>query len=101
MWDIIQYHDNKKKKKQASVSRSSIEAKYKALTHCALDMVWIRLLLKDLHQFIDEPPLLHCDNLSALALCLNSVLYTRIKHFDIDFHQRECKEKTWWYNKFQ
>ncbi|CAN6557283.1 unnamed protein product [Malus baccata var. baccata] len=31
-------------KKQASVSRSSTEAEYKALAHCAADIVWIRLL---------------------------------------------------------
>ena len=73
-------------KKQSSVSRSSTEAEYKALAHCAADVVWIRLLLKDLHQFIFEPPLLHCDNLSALALCSNPVFHTRIKHLDIDFH---------------
>ncbi|CAN6689823.1 unnamed protein product [Malus baccata var. baccata] len=73
-------------KKQASVSRSSTEAEYKALAHCAADIVWIRLLLKDLHQFLSDPPLLQCDNLSALALCSNPVFHTRIKHLDTDFH---------------
>lgn len=68
------------------MSKSFTEAEYKALAHCASDMVWIRLMLKDLHQFIDEPPLLHCGNLSTLALCSNSMFYTRIKHLDIDFH---------------
>ncbi|XP_068316361.1 uncharacterized mitochondrial protein AtMg00810-like [Pyrus communis] len=73
-------------KKQASVSRSSTEVEYKALARCAYDVVWIRLLLKDLHQFISEPPLLQCDNLSALALCSNLVFHRRIKHLDTDFH---------------
>ncbi|XP_050111865.1 uncharacterized mitochondrial protein AtMg00810-like [Malus sylvestris] len=73
-------------KKQSSVSRSSTEAEYKALAHCVADMAWIHLLLKDLHQFLSYPPLLHCDNLSALALCANPVFHTRIKHLDTDFH---------------
>ena len=73
-------------KKQSSVSRSSTKAEYKALSHCASDVIWIRLLLKDLHQFLSMPPLLHCDNLSALSLCSNPVFHTRIKHLDTDFH---------------
>ncbi|CAN6699275.1 unnamed protein product [Malus baccata var. baccata] len=73
-------------KKQASVSRSSTEAEYKSLAHCAADITWIRNLLRDLHQVLLEPPLIHCDNLSALALCSNPVFHTRIKHLDTDFH---------------
>ncbi|KAM2392834.1 hypothetical protein ACFX1X_036261 [Malus domestica] len=73
-------------KKQASVSRSSTEAEYKSIAHCAADITWIRNLLKDLHQFLPDPPLIHCDNLSALALCSNPVFHTRIKHLDTDFH---------------
>ncbi|KAM2196223.1 hypothetical protein ACFX1R_030129 [Malus domestica] len=73
-------------KKQASVSRSSTEAEYKSLAHCAADITWIRNLLLDLHQVLLDPPLIHCDNLSALALCSNPVFHTRIKHLDTDFH---------------
>ncbi|KAM2479128.1 hypothetical protein PS1_002899 [Malus domestica] len=73
-------------KKQSSVSRSSTEAEYKTLAHCATNIAWISLLLKDLHQPLLLPPLLHCDNLSALALCANPVFHTRIKHLDIHFH---------------
>ncbi|CAN6703494.1 unnamed protein product [Malus baccata var. baccata] len=39
-------------KKQASISRSSTEAEYKSLAHCAADITWIRNLLRDLHQDI-------------------------------------------------
>ncbi|KAM1028032.1 hypothetical protein FF1_040699 [Malus domestica] len=38
-----------KSKKQASVSRSSTEAEYKSLAHCAADITWIRNILRDLH----------------------------------------------------
>ncbi|XP_068338942.1 uncharacterized protein [Pyrus communis] len=73
-------------KKQATISRSSTEAEYKALAHCASDVYWIRSLLKYVHQFLPLPPKLHCDNLSALALCSNPVFHSRIKHLDTDFH---------------
>ncbi|CAN6713955.1 unnamed protein product [Malus baccata var. baccata] len=72
-------------KKQSTVSRSSTEAEYKALAHCAADIYWIRSLLKDVHQFLPLPPKLHCDNLSALALCSNPVadVFTKGLHSPI------------------
>ncbi|XP_028964954.1 uncharacterized mitochondrial protein AtMg00810-like [Malus domestica] len=62
-------------KKQATVSRSYTEAEYNALAHCAVDVYWIRSLLKDVSQFIPTPPKLHYDNLFALAL------YSPIQYF--------------------
>ncbi|KAB2608352.1 hypothetical protein D8674_011520 [Pyrus ussuriensis x Pyrus communis] len=73
-------------KKQSTVSRSSTEAEYKALAHSAADLFWIRSLLKDMHQQILVPPVLHCDNLSALALSSNPVFHSKIKHLDTDYH---------------
>ncbi|KAM1392939.1 hypothetical protein PS1_029222 [Malus domestica] len=73
-------------KKQVSVSRSSTEVEYKALANAAADVAWIRLILKDLQVVLPSPPVLHCDNISALALCSNPVFHSQIKHLDIDFH---------------
>ncbi|VVA39320.1 PREDICTED: Retrovirus-related Pol poly from transposon [Prunus dulcis] len=73
-------------KKQGSVSRSSTEAEYRALANTAADIAWVRQVLADLHEYLPEPPLLFCDNLSALALSSNPVQHSRIKHLDIDFH---------------
>ncbi|XP_021819565.1 uncharacterized protein LOC110761405 [Prunus avium] len=73
-------------KKQGTVARSSTEAEYRALANTAADIGWIRQVLADLHEFLPEPPLMHCDNLSALALSSNPVYHSRIKHLDIDFH---------------
>ncbi|XP_020412069.1 uncharacterized protein LOC109947077 [Prunus persica] len=73
-------------KKQTSVSRSSTEAEYKALAHSASEVSWIQQVLKDMHLFLATPPILHCDNLSALALSSNPVFHSRIKHLDTDFH---------------
>ncbi|BBH09514.1 hypothetical protein Prudu_022027 [Prunus dulcis] len=73
-------------KKQNSVSRSSTEAEYRALANTAADLAWVRQVLLDLKIFLPQPPTIHCDNLSALALSSNPVYHSRIKHLDIDFH---------------
>ncbi|KAL6291909.1 hypothetical protein ACE6H2_000051 [Prunus campanulata] len=73
-------------KKQGSVSRSSTEAEYRALANASAEVAWVRQILADLHVFLPEPPLLFCDNMSALALSSNPVFHSRIKHLDVDFH---------------
>ncbi|KAI5327491.1 hypothetical protein L3X38_026887 [Prunus dulcis] len=73
-------------KKQNYVSRSSIEAEYRALANTAADLAWVRQVLLDLKIFLPQPPTIHCDNLSALALSSNPVYHSWIKHLDIDFH---------------
>ncbi|KAM1385101.1 hypothetical protein PS2_031262 [Malus domestica] len=73
-------------KKQSSISRSSTEAEYKALAHTAADLAWIRAVLKDLALFMPSPPVIHCDNLSAIALSANPVFHSRIKHLDTNYH---------------
>ncbi|BBN69297.1 transposable element gene [Prunus dulcis] len=80
-------------KKQGSVSRSSTEAEYRALANTAADLSWIRQVLLDLKMFLPDAPTMYCDNLSALALSLNPVYHSRIKHLDIDFHF--VRDKGW------
>lgn len=66
--------------------QSSTEAEYKALATIAADVAWIRLIIRDLKVFLPQPPLLHCDNIYALALCSNPVFHMKIKHLDTNFH---------------
>ncbi|CAN6716764.1 unnamed protein product [Malus baccata var. baccata] len=73
-------------KKQTSVSRSSIEAEYKALAHTVADVAWIRLILKDLGVVLLVQPTIYCDNTSAIVLSANPVYHSRIKHLDTDYH---------------
>ena len=71
---------------QATVSRSSIEAKYRALASTAVELCWIRMLLQDLGVFLPLPPLLWCDNVSALVIASNPVFHARTKHIEVDYH---------------
>ena len=32
------------------------------------------------------PPLIHCDNISAISLASNPVFHSRMKHLQIDYH---------------
>lgn len=73
-------------KKQNTVSRSSTEAEYQSLAQTAAELYWIRQLLCDLNIFLLNPPVLWCDNASALALAKNPMFHARSKHIEIDYH---------------
>ena len=73
-------------KKQSTVSRSSTEAEYRALASTAAELYWIRMLLRDLGIFLSTPPLMWCDNVSALAIASNPVFHARTKHIEVDYH---------------
>ena len=73
-------------KKQSTVSRSSTEAEYRALAFTAAELFWIRMLLRDLGIFLSNPPLLWCDNVSALAIASNPVFHARTNHIEVDYH---------------
>ncbi|PRQ52409.1 putative RNA-directed DNA polymerase [Rosa chinensis] len=40
----------------------------------------------DLHAFIPSPPLIHCDNMSSIALGSNAVFHSKIKSLETDYH---------------
>ncbi|XP_070662215.1 uncharacterized mitochondrial protein AtMg00810-like [Malus domestica] len=73
-------------KKQQTVSRSSTEAEYRAMSTTSVELDWIQQLLEFLHVQPARPPVLFCDNLSAIALSFNPVQHQRTKHIEIDVH---------------
>ena len=52
----------------------------------ATELFWLRMLLHDLGIFLSTPPLLWCDNVSALAIASNPVFHARTKHIEVDYH---------------
>ncbi|OIT20722.1 retrovirus-related pol polyprotein from transposon tnt 1-94, partial [Nicotiana attenuata] len=73
-------------KKQHTVSRSSTEVEYRAMAHTVADILWVQELLRDLHIYLPDPPLVYCDNISALYLTVNPIYHSRTKHLAVDFH---------------
>ncbi|XP_071688524.1 uncharacterized mitochondrial protein AtMg00810-like [Rutidosis leptorrhynchoides] len=74
----------KSKEKQATISRSSAKAEYRAMGTAASEIVWIKNLLLGIH--IELPVKLHCHNTSAIQIAANPVYHERTKHFEIDMH---------------
>ncbi|XP_026449789.1 uncharacterized protein LOC113349954 [Papaver somniferum] len=83
-------------KKQSVVSRSSVEAEYRAMTHTTSEIVWLRWLLGDMGIHLTESTPLYCDNKAAIDIAHNDVFHERTKHIEIDCHfvQRYFKKKT-------
>ncbi|XP_019179225.1 PREDICTED: uncharacterized protein LOC109174442 [Ipomoea nil] len=75
-----------KTKKQATISRSSSEAEYRALASTTCEVQWLLFLLADLKATFSTPVTLYCDNNSAIAIGENFVFHERTKHIEIDCH---------------
>jgi hypothetical protein len=68
------------------VSRSSTEAKYKALANATAEIIWIQTLLDELGVSHPSAATLSCGNLGATYLSANPVFHTRIKHIEVDYY---------------
>ncbi|XP_038896371.1 uncharacterized mitochondrial protein AtMg00810-like [Benincasa hispida] len=75
-----------KSKKQATVSRSSAEAEYRALASVTSELMWISQLLKDLQVKILMPTTIFCDNQAVIVIASNPMFHERTKHIEIDYH---------------
>lgn len=80
-----------KSKKQPTVSLSSSEANYKALSDPCKEGLWLRNILSELCLQENVPVKLFVDNKGAEALAKNPEHYSRTKHIDARHHFiRKC-----------
>ena len=75
-----------KSKKQSTVSKSSSEAEYRAMSSAASEVAWMVRLLQELQVPTIKPVVLHCDNMSAIHIARNPIYHERTKHIEIDCH---------------
>ena len=74
-------------KKQETISLSSTEAEYKALTTTTKELLWIKRLLMELKVMdLDAVPTIYNDNISAQHLASNPIFHARSKHIEISHH---------------
>ena len=75
-----------KTKKQATVSRASAEAEYRAMAVTTSELLWIRSFLVSLSVFLTQPMHLAYDNQAALHIAKNPVFHEQTKHIELDCH---------------
>lgn len=75
-----------KSKKQNTVSRSSSEAEYRALSSLVCELQWLHYLLHGLQLPQSNASAVYCDNKSAIYLAHNPTFHERTKHIEIDCH---------------
>ncbi|GMJ10230.1 hypothetical protein HRI_004692200 [Hibiscus trionum] len=74
-----------KSKKQQTVSRSSCEAEYRAMTSATCELMWLTSLLSSFGVKVSSTSL-YCDNQSAIQLASNQMFHERSKHIEVDCH---------------
>ena len=71
---------------QKSVTLSSTEAEYVAISEIATEILYIAGILKFLEVEIEHPIVIHVDNIGAIYLAERATSSTRTKHIDTRYH---------------
>ncbi|GJZ97961.1 ribonuclease H-like domain-containing protein [Tanacetum coccineum] len=75
-----------KSKKHNTLSKSSAEAEYRAMTSVTSEVTWILMILKDLEWDQVLPLKLFCDSQAAIKIAANLVFHERTKHLKFDLY---------------
>ncbi|KAJ4715159.1 Retrovirus-related Pol polyprotein from transposon TNT 1-94 [Melia azedarach] len=70
---------------QPTVTLSTTEAEYMALTEATKEGIWLKGLVSDLGLHHDQA-IVYCDSLSAICLAKDQVHHERTKHIDVRYH---------------
>ena len=73
-------------KKQASVSLSTAEAEYIALSTATQEAIWLRRLLGDIKADLKGATVVMGDNQGSIAIARNPISHARTKHIDVRYH---------------
>ncbi|KAG7546558.1 Retrotransposon gag domain [Arabidopsis suecica] len=73
--------------KQDSVSMSSAESEFRAMSSGTKEMIWLSRLLNDFKVPFKPPAYLYCDNTAAIHIANNSVFHERTKHVELDCYK--------------
>jgi hypothetical protein len=73
-------------KKQKSVSTSTAEAEYQALSLASKQLIWTANALEELTGPLMKTPIIFCDNKAAIDIAVNRKISDRSKHIDVHFH---------------
>lgn len=85
---------NWKSKKQGTVSESSAEVEYRAMSQASSKVtIWLVRLLEELGVDKLKPVTLHCDNQRTLHIDKSPVFHKGTKHIEQDCHF--TREKFW------
>jgi hypothetical protein len=72
---------------------SSTEAEYISAANAALEILWLKDLMRDLDLDQRNPIILYEDNQSCIKLAQSERYKSRTKHIDVKYHKlRELKE---------
>ena len=73
-------------KKQNTVAKSTTEAEYVALSHATQEAIWLRRLLTDIREILDNASTIFEDYCGAIELSKNPRFHERTKHIDVSYH---------------
>ena len=79
---------------QRVTALSTTESEYMALTDALRDILWLRLLLKELGAQQKSPTVIHVDNQGAIALSRNPEFQKRTKHIVVKYHRVREEQET-------
>lgn len=69
-----------KTKKQTTVSKSSVEAEYRAMANIVCELLWISYILQNLQVITQLPIPLYYDSKVAMHIVANPMFHERKKH---------------------